>query len=72
MNDYGGGSDGAGGDHAPADEVVSEIERAGGQAAANHDSVATMAGGQASSRPRSTTSGASTSWSTTRGSCATA
>src|SRR5438094_843252 len=47
VNDYGGGSDGTGGDHGPADEVVSAIKGIGGQAAANYDSVATVAGGQA-------------------------
>ncbi len=47
VNDYGGGSDGTGRDHGPADEVVSAIKGIGGQAAANYDSVATMAGGQA-------------------------
>ncbi len=46
VNDYGGGSDGSGGTRAPADEVVREIKAAGGQAVANHDSVAAMAGGQ--------------------------
>ncbi len=47
VNDYGGGSDGTGRDHGPADEVVSAIKGIGGQAAANYDSVATMTGGQA-------------------------
>src|SRR5437879_10955334 len=47
VNDYGGVSDGTGGDHGPADEVVSAIKGMGGQAAANYDSVATVAGGQA-------------------------
>jgi NAD(P)-dependent dehydrogenase (short-subunit alcohol dehydrogenase family) len=47
VNDFGGGSDGTGRDHGPADEVVSAIKGIGGQAAANYDSVATMAGGQA-------------------------
>ena len=46
VNDYGGGPDGSGGDKGPADDVVREIKGFGGQAAANYDSVATMAGGQ--------------------------
>ncbi|MBI4634814.1 MAG: SDR family oxidoreductase [Candidatus Rokubacteria bacterium] len=46
VNDYGGSEAGAGASRGPADEVVAEIQRAGGQAAANYDSVATMAGGQ--------------------------
>jgi NAD(P)-dependent dehydrogenase (short-subunit alcohol dehydrogenase family) len=47
VNDYGGSEAGLGSDRKPADEVVDEIRRAGGEAAANYDSVATMAGGQA-------------------------
>jgi NAD(P)-dependent dehydrogenase (short-subunit alcohol dehydrogenase family) len=47
VNDYGGSEAGLGADRKPADEVVDEIRRAGGQAAASYDSVATMAGGQA-------------------------
>src|SRR5438876_1172233 len=46
VNDYGGSEAGLGADRKPADEVVDEIRRAGGQAAPNYDSVATMAGGQ--------------------------
>ena len=46
VNDYGGGADGMGSDKGPADDVVKEIKGLGGQAAANYDSVATMAGGQ--------------------------
>lgn len=46
VNDYGGGSDGTGDARAPADDVVNEIKGQGGQAAANYDSVASMAGGQ--------------------------
>src|SRR6184192_4455916 len=47
VNDYGGTESGTGSGHVPADEVVSEITRSGGQAVANYDSVASMAGGQA-------------------------
>jgi NAD(P)-dependent dehydrogenase (short-subunit alcohol dehydrogenase family) len=38
--DYGGGVEGSGGAHEPADEVVAEIEAAGGQAVACYGSVA--------------------------------
>jgi NAD(P)-dependent dehydrogenase (short-subunit alcohol dehydrogenase family) len=47
VNDYGGSEAGLGSDRKPADEVVDEIRRAGGEAAVNYDSVASMAGGQA-------------------------
>ncbi len=48
VNDLGGARDGAGGGSArPADEVVAEIEAAGGQAVASYDSVSTPEGGQA-------------------------
>src|ERR1700733_9161515 len=40
VNDPGGAVDGRGGQHAVADKVVAEIKAAGGQAVANHDSVA--------------------------------
>jgi len=46
VNDYGGGSDGAGDARGPADDVVNEIKGLGGQGAASYDSVASMAGGQ--------------------------
>jgi NAD(P)-dependent dehydrogenase (short-subunit alcohol dehydrogenase family) len=46
VNDYGGTESGTGGGSGPADEVVGEIKAAGGQAVANYDSVATMAGGK--------------------------
>ena len=46
VNDYGGSEMGGGEAAAPADEVVSEIKKAGGEAVANYDSVASMAGGQ--------------------------
>jgi len=46
VNDYGGSEGGTGGAKGPADEVVEDIKKAGGQAVPNYDSVATMAGGQ--------------------------
>ena len=46
VNDYGGTADGAEPSRTPADDVVNEIKALGGQAAANHESVATMAGGR--------------------------
>ena len=46
VNDYGGTEAGQGGAQAPADEVVGEIRKSGGEAVANYDSVASMAGGQ--------------------------
>ena len=46
VNDLGGARDGTGDGLAMADQVVREITDAGGAAVANHDSVATMAGGQ--------------------------
>ena len=46
VNDFGGKEDGTGQSTAPGDEVVSEIKAFGGQAVANYDSVASMAGGQ--------------------------
>jgi NAD(P)-dependent dehydrogenase (short-subunit alcohol dehydrogenase family) len=47
VNDYGGSEVGTGSDRKPADEAVDEIRRAGGEAVANYESVASMAGGQA-------------------------
>ena len=46
VNDLGGNVDGTGVSSSPADEVVSEIKAAGGEAVANYDSVATMEGGE--------------------------
>jgi NAD(P)-dependent dehydrogenase (short-subunit alcohol dehydrogenase family) len=45
VNDYGVQADGTSASASPADEVISEIKKLGGEAAANYDSVATMAGG---------------------------
>ncbi|MCU0844129.1 MAG: SDR family oxidoreductase [Spirochaetes bacterium] len=47
INDLGGARDGTGAGHAAADSVVDEIKRAGGEAVANYDSVATVEGGAA-------------------------
>lgn len=45
VNDYGGSTDGKGAATSPADEVVAEIRKHGGEAAANYDSVTTSQGG---------------------------
>src|SRR4051794_29255922 len=47
VNDLGGARDGSGGGSAAADAVVAQITEAGGEAAANYDSVATEEGGAA-------------------------
>jgi len=47
VNDLGGGVDGAGSSSSAAEHVVDEIRRAGGEAVANGDSVATPEGGAA-------------------------
>jgi NAD(P)-dependent dehydrogenase (short-subunit alcohol dehydrogenase family) len=47
VNDVGGDRSGGGGGSTMADQVVDEIKAAGGEAAANYDSVATMDGGKA-------------------------
>jgi NAD(P)-dependent dehydrogenase (short-subunit alcohol dehydrogenase family) len=46
VNDLGGGVDGSGASASPAEEVVAEIKKLGGEAVANYDSVATMEGGE--------------------------
>jgi NAD(P)-dependent dehydrogenase (short-subunit alcohol dehydrogenase family) len=46
VNDLGGAADGSGDSQRPADEVVDEIKANGGDAVANHDSVATAEGGE--------------------------
>ncbi len=45
VNDLGGAVNGGGASQTPADEVVAEIKKRGGQAVANYDSVATVEGG---------------------------
>ena len=47
VNDLGGSEKGVGSDSSPAAEVVREIEKAGGEAAANFDTVVTWDGGRA-------------------------
>jgi NAD(P)-dependent dehydrogenase (short-subunit alcohol dehydrogenase family) len=44
INDLGGARDGTGADQNMADQVVAEIKAAGGEAVANHDTVATVEG----------------------------
>ena len=46
VNDLGGSPDGSGGEASPAEEVVAEIKKMGGEAVANYDSVATWEGGE--------------------------
>ena len=46
VNDLGGAVDGSGGSGSPADKVVDEIKKMGGEATANYDSVTTLAGGE--------------------------
>src|SRR5512137_2025433 len=46
VNDLGAAADGSGASATPADEVVNEIKKLGGEAVANFDSVATWAGGE--------------------------
>lgn len=47
VNDLGGSMHGDGADGSVADQVVAEIQKAGGKAVASHDSVATPEGGEA-------------------------
>ena len=68
VNDYGVTVDGRDPSSERALAVVKEIEKSGGQAVANADSVATMAGGQGWSTPRSRRSAISTSSSAARAS----
>lgn len=46
VNDLGGARDGTGASTSPADEVVADIKKMGGEAVANYDSVTTMQGGE--------------------------
>lgn len=46
VNDLGGKTDGTGASNAPADVVVTEIKKMGGEAVANYDSVASWEGGE--------------------------
>ncbi len=46
VNDLGGASDGTAASSSPADEVVAEIKKMGGEAVANYDSVTTWQGGE--------------------------
>jgi len=46
VNDLGGAVDGSGASTSPAEEVVAEIKKLGGEAVASYDSVATEQGGQ--------------------------
>jgi NAD(P)-dependent dehydrogenase (short-subunit alcohol dehydrogenase family) len=46
VNDLGGARDGTGASISPADEVVAEIKKLGGEAVANYDSVTSMQGGE--------------------------
>jgi 3-oxoacyl-[acyl-carrier protein] reductase len=47
VNDFGGSKEGEGGDQSPADEVVREIKKLGGEAAANYGNVVSMEDGEA-------------------------
>jgi NAD(P)-dependent dehydrogenase (short-subunit alcohol dehydrogenase family) len=46
VNDLGGGASGEGSDSSPANEVVAEIKKMGGDAVANYDDVSSMDGGE--------------------------
>ena len=65
VNGLGGSRDGKGGAHSMADQVVKEIQAAGGQAVANYDSVATVQGGESickTGRAAASSSCASVGW----------
>ena len=63
VNDLGGAVDGSGGDAGPGQQVVDEIKAAGGEAVARHQLAwPRPRAAPRSCRPRSTPSGASTSW----------
>ncbi|MDZ7729417.1 MAG: SDR family NAD(P)-dependent oxidoreductase [Dehalococcoidia bacterium] len=47
VNDFGGTADGEGGDQTPAEEVVEEIKKLGGEAVPNYGNVASMEDGEA-------------------------
>ena len=71
VNDLGAHFDGTGAPTAtPAQEVVAEIKKMGGQAVANGDSVADFKAAKRIVNAPSTPSASSTSWSTTPASCA--
>ena len=73
VNDIGTSTAGEGSDAGPAQQVVDEIRAAGGEAVASTDSVADCAGRQPHRHVRARhISAASTAWSTTPASCATA
>ena len=71
VNDLGGSVSGEGSDKRAADEVVDVINKRGGEAVANYDSVADFDGAKSIIAPRSTRSAGSTSSSTTPASSAT-
>ena len=72
VNDVGGSPDGSGSDAGPAQQVVDEIDAAGGAAAANTDDISTWPGAEALVAQAWDTFGGSTSSSTTPASSATA
>ncbi|MFN0146660.1 MAG: SDR family NAD(P)-dependent oxidoreductase [Dehalococcoidia bacterium] len=47
VNDFGGSKEGEGGDQSPADDVVNEIKKMGGDAAANYGNVVSLEDGEA-------------------------
>ncbi|HMO55570.1 MAG TPA: SDR family NAD(P)-dependent oxidoreductase [Tepidiformaceae bacterium] len=51
VNDFGGSAAGDGGDASPAEEVVAEIKKMGGEALPNFGNVASMADGEAIVKP---------------------